>query len=755
MKKGGKILLAFAAVILAAIFVFDFSTQLRNELEREEYQHLEELASNNRNALNVKLEEQSRLLTLIDENIAYFEKWNEAEQCSFLRSIAASGMFTTVGVTDLEGNMLVSEGSRINVSDRAYFQEAIQGKNTIQAPVMSKVSNTECIVLAQPLYKNGQIIGIAHGTYALQDASEALLKQLDTEENSTVVVNAEGTVLLYNLWDLREHPVESFYDYLTGFEMDNRFSVNQLRWSMARKESGTFSYLQDGMRQYVSYAPIGEHGWYSFELLSAKALQASQGVFSRMALLLLVKWMVLICALVLVLQYFWNQDQKENQHRLKQERGRYLELLSHIKGGIMQLQYGKRAEEDCVLYVNHEFQQMTGYTLEDLRGKEFEDGVFQLIHPEDAPRRIRHYCKSLQNGEFYQLEYRLRRKQGGYLWVMDSGYIFEEGGRLQNQILFSDISLLKQQEEKLRLSKESLRIASSLANGCMFEYDLKQHSYSLLENVSRIFGDSSISSLENWTEMVLMSDDSVEEEKLMSFYHTKDREKVIKAHQRLREEGQTEFEARSLVGDQYFWRRIHLVLLYDDEHEPDRVIGHIVDIDAEHSKMEELRVEAQHDALTGLYNRATFQHGVEKVLAKSEDRTHAFFLLDLDNFKGINDSKGHAFGDAVLIDTAKRLGDQFRSYDLVGRIGGDEFVVLMNDVRTVEAAERKARDICTLYRDTAIGEGNYKISCSIGIAIYRPGSGKGYELLYQQADEMLYQAKENGKDRYAVYPDEN
>ena len=162
--------------------------------------------------------------------------------------------------------------------------------------------------------------------------------------------------------------------------------------------------------------------------------------------------------------------------------------------------------------------------------------------------------------------------------------------------------------------------------------------------------------------------------------------------------------------------------------------------------------KAERDGLTGVYNRTVFEKYVNEVLADGTQRQHAFFLLDIDDFKNVNDSKGHAFGDAVLCEVTANLERSFRSSDLLGRIGGDEFAVLMCDISSRENALAKAEQICSLYSKGDNQEG-LKISCSIGVVFCDSAVGSTFDDLYQQADKALYKAKEKGKNVFVMFDD--
>ncbi len=163
---------------------------------------------------------------------------------------------------------------------------------------------------------------------------------------------------------------------------------------------------------------------------------------------------------------------------------------------------------------------------------------------------------------------------------------------------------------------------------------------------------------------------------------------------------------------------------------------------------EELRHMAQHDPLTKLPNRALFSDRLQQELAhaKRQNGRFALIFLDLDHFKPINDNCGHAVGDQLLQQMAQRLRAAVRASDTVGRIGGDEFVVLMAELGDTDDALNLAEKIGSAARQPfSINGTQLRISCSLGIAIY-PADGNDEITLTKRADEAMYRAKDKGRD---------
>ncbi len=200
------------------------------------------------------------------------------------------------------------------------------------------------------------------------------------------------------------------------------------------------------------------------------------------------------------------------------------------------------------------------------------------------------------------------------------------------------------------------------------------------------------------------------------------------------------------------WSRISVTFIYNENKIPIKIIGSIANIHREKHQTEMLKHKATKDPLTGLYNKATTEILVTEILESGEkDSVHAMISADIDHFKNINDSFGHLFGDGVLSSVANGIKGLFRSTDILGRFGGDEFVLFIRDIPSMDFIKEKADELIKYFEKSyRLGDTEHKISLSVGIAIY-PKHGATYEELYKNADESLYQAKRAGKDMYCIF----
>ncbi|MDE5939920.1 MAG: sensor domain-containing diguanylate cyclase [Lachnospiraceae bacterium] len=171
------------------------------------------------------------------------------------------------------------------------------------------------------------------------------------------------------------------------------------------------------------------------------------------------------------------------------------------------------------------------------------------------------------------------------------------------------------------------------------------------------------------------------------------------------------------------------------------------------NKKKELEDKADTDLLTGLNNKLATERKIKDYMAQNPNKQCMMFMIDIDNFKKINDTMGHAFGDEVLRSLGIQIGAIFRASDIIGRVGGDEFMVFLKDVSTDEAILKEAKKMEVFFKNFQAGEYvKYKATASIGVAVF-PQEGNDFETLYKAADQGVYKAKKRGKNQLAFYRD--
>jgi len=316
-------------------------------------------------------------------------------------------------------------------------------------------------------------------------------------------------------------------------------------------------------------------------------------------------------------------------------------------------------------------------------------------------------------------------------------------------VLASDVSALKKSEEQLRESEQQLSLALEGSELALFDWNIRTGEVFLSERWAVLLGGkpdltrTTFSALEQITHP---------EDRPFVQGLLRDALKGATSHYR------AEHRVKAHNGG-WIWVQTHgQVTARDPKGYATRMVGTTADVTerkrAEHelarSRME-LERAAWYDALTGLPNRNLLMDRLDQVLARSRRSRQllALFYLDLDGFKAINDSMGHAAGDALLRQFGERLRRTVRTGDTVARMSGDEFVVLVEDLREPKDADAVATTVVEAAREEFTIESRLlRVTTSIGIAFTR-GELSGPELL-KRADTALYEAKRRGRDRYQI-----
>jgi diguanylate cyclase (GGDEF)-like protein/PAS domain S-box-containing protein len=299
-------------------------------------------------------------------------------------------------------------------------------------------------------------------------------------------------------------------------------------------------------------------------------------------------------------------------------------------------------------------------------------------------------------------------------------------------------------EEALRESEERFALAVRGANDGLWDWDLKQSSLYVSPRWKEMLGHAGKRFTDN-------------PEEWLARIHPAERSQVtraIDAHLH----GETphfeqEYRIRHREG-YYLWVLARGVVVRDDSGTALRMAGSQTDITARKRAEAQLLHDAFHDVLTGLANRALFIDRLQVALASAARKRNGNFavlFLDLDRFKNVNDSLGHAAGDQLLTAIARRLEGFLRPGDTLARLGGDEFAILVNEVIEVADAVHVAQRVQELLSERfLIDNGEVYISASVGIALSSTGYQTADEIL-RDADISMYRAKAAGRNRYEIF----
>ncbi|MFK0206359.1 EAL domain-containing protein [Agrobacterium sp. NPDC090283] len=374
-----------------------------------------------------------------------------------------------------------------------------------------------------------------------------------------------------------------------------------------------------------------------------------------------------------------------------------------------------------------------------------KEAWFALIHPEDLPTYTEMRTRHLEGGQsIHRAEIRIRRKDGTYRWVEDLGKVVErsEDGSPKRVVgTFLDIHHRKIMEEMLKRQSYELSTLVEHSPDGIIRYDRELRRLHANPAMRRFMGGVDPASVigQPFVEETIIYDPPTYLATLKNIF-TSGRE--------------AELEARylSLEGEQR-WLHAHFTPEIDGYGEVSTVLVLIRDTSEIVRQREKVQELAFCDPLTGLPNRARFNERFGSVLAEASSATQGFALIivDLDNFKDVNDTLGHAAGDELLRKVTTQLSSVLHDGDMLARLGGDEFAILLENVRARDELAKVADRLLGCVRQPFhIGERDLFVSASFGIASH-PDDGTTGDDLFARADAALYEAKARGRNNYQFY----
>ncbi len=384
------------------------------------------------------------------------------------------------------------------------------------------------------------------------------------------------------------------------------------------------------------------------------------------------------------------------------------------------------------LKVNHSLSDMLGYRQDEFFQLTFQD----ITYPEDLDSDL-HLMDELIRGEkdTYKIEKRYYKKDKTLIWAMLSVSVVRDTTEapLYFISIIEDISL---QKEAQKQSAEAQVV-----------FNATQEAIIVTDNTMKIISvNPAYEKISGYApgEMVGLKTNILKSGKHSQDFYDEMRRTLLKTGVWSGEIVNTTKAGVPYPG------YLNINSVRDNENNILQYIGVLTDISLLKQSQDKVQYLANHDTLTGLPNRGLFNDRLKHALdqARRAKNNVALFFVDLDRFKIINDGLGHQIGDEVLIEVSKRFKEVLRSQDTVARVGGDEFIVIVEDLKTPLGAGKIAQNIINIIsKEMKIEEHTVKVGASIGISVY-PNDGSVAEDLIRQADIAMYEAKESGRNTY-------
>lgn len=436
---------------------------------------------------------------------------------------------------------------------------------------------------------------------------------------------------------------------------------------------------------------------------------------------------------------------------IKSNETRYRSLVDNLNCGLIRVYYD--GEQPVIEYVSKSFFRMIGMSKEEYYAKFEEITRNGTIFPEVCNERgmslLKEFFETDKKTDSFEFSVVKADKTEAAAGVGDTrwyeiGFTVVEKNKkyVVVQCLVLDISEKRRALEEVRKSRAKLSAIAGLSADSIFEYSFASDTmlfYSHFQTPDSPFTSRSISSA--FLNRLLNTD---------RFIHPDDKHLVEETIHRIKK-GATNFymEIRKKKKQgKYVWLAVEGRVVADKATNDKRVFGKFKDIDEKKKKEEALRYQSERDSLTGLYNNKVTKKKICEMLDDLDQPNTFCIAVDIDNFKDINDTMGHLYGDTVICSFANTISETFKD-SIIGRIGGDEFAVLVFNSNGIEIKEKCQKVNETLAK---IFEGDSDfVSISASFGVTECMKQMTYDDIFMRADAALYYLKENGKGDIAFY----
>jgi len=537
---------------------------------------------------------------------------------------------------------------------------------------------------------------------------------LEASANSVIVTDPAGTVL----W------VNPAFTRVTGYAAEEVIGRTPRVWSSGTHPQGFYKELWDTI--------VAGRAWHG-KIVNRR--KDSTLYSEEMTILPVLSERGEILNFVSIKQDV--SEHERDTEMLQRSEERYRRLVANLPDVTW-----TSSEDGQTTYISQNVEDVYGYTAEEIctRGDEL---WFGRIHPEDLERVSRGFRDLFSQNESFDVEYRVQHKNGEWIWVHDRALRthIENGVRYADGV-FSDVTARKRAELALIGSERRYRSLFENNLSAVFRAAAGGQILDCNPALVAMLGYASREELLQRSTADLLYD-SGEERALLG--------------QLAKEGSLSNYEIRLKRKDGTpVWALHNIALLQSEDGQPPVIEGTAFDISRRRRAEQELRHLAYYDAVTGLPNRTLLEDRLSKAMAAARRRKEklALLFLDLDHFKVINDSLGHATGDLLLNEVATRLKKWARDQDTVARLGGDEFVIVVNGVKEIgDVAVAARRVLDALTAEAVIETRSLSIGCSLGISIF-PDHGTDAVALLKNADAAMYSAKENGRNNFQFFTPE-
>lgn len=644
------------------------------------------------------------------------------------------------GIALPDGSSKVSNGESVNVSDREFFMKSMKGNSFVSGSAKSKLDDIDIFFLSVPVFDSqNEVKGVLYGVVETNQFKVYKSIELEKRSQNIYIIDVHGKYISQFIGTEAILSQNNFFSDIK--EKESSVSANDV---MENMEQGNSTYLEIKNKEesaYIYVTPSHIADWYIVTVVSEEVISDRVSHLQKHAIDFITNITILML-LFLAGYFFVLSFEKKKTEKMNQE--------LRIRDSIFQI---ATKEMESFVFQYDTMKDKIDFMNENISSlglprcmEHVSAEIMRYVSKENAETIktfIETIKKELKEGkENSELELQIYKNAETFYYQIKMTHLYDSKKRPVRSIgMIYDVTEKKQKEFLLK-REEKLRNLFMADTIAFYEIDIAKDTVVRECANHRKEAGTYSDILEQFVEKRVVEQYQDRLRECCSLEYMKEcfRQQIYDysvEYQYVRNDGSL------------YWVACEMHL--EEEKGKQKAFMTVRDIDNKKRRELHLEKQAVFDALTQVYNRSAGINWISKALEMMQPgEISAFLILDLDNFKQVNDSLGHMVGDQVLVDVAKILKTHFRNYDVICRLGGDEFIVFVQRL-PIEALDKIIKSLLRKLMLTYGAEGKeVAVSASVGTAL-APMHGTNFTQLYEKADSALYQVKKSSKNDYMIY----
>ena len=738
------------AAIMLSFLLYEFVICINSNQMNLGQERLKETAFQGASYVKNIMKIQIEHIRGLASRLSKYESLSHDVVKDFIKDVAKGTQFNYIVVDVLSCDSYTSEGDVSKIKDIDYLKDVEINGYKVTDVLKSSFDNTISIEIICPIMNYGSVAGAVRGVLYPEALRRNLNTMLFDGEGYCTLFDSKGKYLTYSdNYNVLVYQ-DDYLEIMRKFTFDQGYSIEQLEDNISNGRPNFAAYSFNDEHRYSYSMPIGINNWY-FNLVVPKWVIDKNSIDLNkkcitMVFLIAIIFIILAIAFILfgyLVNSMMDEISKNNEEMHFEEKK--LDLIL------------KRSEDIFFDYnITDEVTKFSAKFEEVFHRKPIEKGLplsaieSGVVHPESSAAFIKFFEDIRKGVPVVTEEMRIKDNSGKFIWCLFSSFSFFNKKNIPVKGL-GIIEIINDKKEMENKYNEVQKYKSSIDSEYIFKCDINLSKNFYLSGYEEILSTTNIESENNYQNILrLIARDYFHVDNMNELMLKNNPNNLIS----LFISGTTDpaFEYKITEHDKTEKWLYFRYKLYESPSTKDIcAIVSIIDISEQKRKEAELIDKAEKDQMTGLYNKTTTEKLINDWIHNYDSSLGALMIIDIDNFKNVNDMFGHLYGDLVLKKLAEDLKSVFRANDVVGRIGGDEFFVFLKKLYSESFIDEKAKEICRLFHRIFEEKGiSCEISSSIGIALF-PKHGNTLDELYRNADTALYISKEKGKNNFTIY----